>query len=217
MPAEIGVTAAANASLAQRIDALLPQTQCRRCGYPDCAGYARAIAEGQADINRCPPGGAEGVARLATLLQRPAPPLDPECGAEGQRRQAMIDPAQCIGCALCLQACPVDAIAGVAKRMHTVIERWCTGCELCLPACPVDCIRMEPPADSADAEATGWDAWSVGQAAESRDRYIRQQRRRATAQPRPATERHALEDRKAELLRAALERARQRVAPGTPG
>lgn len=214
MPAEIAVPAAANAALAQRIDALLPQTQCRRCGYPDCAGYAHAIAEVLADINRCPPGGAEGIARLATLLRRPALPLDPECGTEGPRRRAAIDPAQCIGCALCLQACPVDAIAGVAKRMHTVIERWCTGCELCLPACPVDCIRMEP---LADAEATGWDAWSVGQAAESRDRHIRQQRRRAAAQPRPATERQAPEDRKAELLRAALERARQRVAPGTAG
>ena len=203
------------APLAAQIDALLPQTQCRRCGYPDCAGYARAIASGEADINRCPPGGAQGIERLAMLLQRPALPLDPACGCEGPRRLAAIDPAQCIGCALCIQACPVDAIAGVAKRMHTVIARWCTGCELCLPACPVDCIRMGPLPDAARPEATGWNAWSPELAAEARGRYAAHAARHAAAQPQgaPADDRPtAAAERKAALLKAALERARRRLA-----
>lgn len=205
--------------LAAQIDALLPQTQCRRCGYPDCAGYARAVASGEADINRCPPGGAQGIERLATLLRRAALPLDPACGCEGPRRLAAIDPAQCIGCALCIQACPVDAIAGVAKRMHTVIARWCTGCELCLPACPVDCIRMEALPDTDRAEATGWDAWSPAQADEARDRYAGRQARRATATLQAARgddRPEAAAERKAALLRSALERAHARAAPETP-
>ncbi|MDY0331851.1 MAG: RnfABCDGE type electron transport complex subunit B [Thiomonas sp.] len=207
-------------ALATQIDALLPQTQCTRCGYADCAAYAQAIAEGQADINRCPPGGAQGIEKLADLLQRPAPALDPSCGAEAARERAVIDPAQCIGCTLCIQACPVDAIAGVPKRMHTVIETWCTGCTLCIQACPVDCIHMEALADPALATRTGWDAWSPAQADEARQRHARHLQRhpRQLAQavaaestqslppeaPRPA------DDRKAALLQAAMERARQR-------
>lgn len=131
-------------ALAARLLAALPQTQCTRCGYPDCAAYAQAIAAGTAPINRCPPGGAEGVARLAALTGQPVLALDPEHGTEGPRGVAWIDEDWCIGCTLCIAACPVDCILGGNKRMHTVIEAECTGCELCVPACPVDCIVMEP-------------------------------------------------------------------------
>lgn len=154
------------ASLAEAIDAALPQTQCTRCGYPDCRHYADAIAAGEAPINRCPPGGAEGIRRLATLTGRPTLPLDPAHGHEGPRAVAVIDEAWCIGCTLCIKACPVDCIAGASKRMHTVIEAQCTGCELCVPACPVDCIAMLPV-----DERTGWDAWSPALAAQARGRY----------------------------------------------
>jgi electron transport complex protein RnfB len=133
-------------SLVQRIDALLPQTQCTKCGYDGCRPYAEAIAAGAADINQCPPGGDEGVARLARLLGRDARPLNPANGAYRPPRVAVIDEDACIGCTKCIQACPVDAIVGASKRMHTVIASWCTGCELCLPPCPVDCIALAPVA-----------------------------------------------------------------------
>ena len=135
-----------NADLAQRIDALLPQTQCTECGYDGCRPYAEAVAAGEADINRCPPGGDEGVARLARLLGREVLPLDPECGAYRAPQVAVIEEPACIGCTKCIQACPVDAIVGASRLMHTVIAAWCTGCELCIPPCPVDCIRLEPVA-----------------------------------------------------------------------
>jgi electron transport complex protein RnfB len=128
--------------LARRIDALLPQTQCTRCGFDGCRPYAEAIAEGRADIDQCPPGGDAGVVKLAQLLVRAAKPLDPEFGAYAPPRVAVIDEDTCIGCTKCIQACPVDAIVGASKRMHTVIASWCTGCELCIPPCPVDCIVM---------------------------------------------------------------------------
>jgi electron transport complex protein RnfB len=131
-------------SLADRIDALLPQTQCEQCGYHGCRPYAEAIARGEAKINQCPPGGAAGIARLAALLDLPVLPLDPEHGVEKPRTLARIVEADCIGCTKCIQACPVDAIVGAAKLMHTVITDECTGCELCVPACPVDCIVLEP-------------------------------------------------------------------------
>ena len=127
--------------------ALLPQTQCRRCGYDDCRGYAEAIANEGVAVNRCPPGGAEGVDRLARLTGKPALPLDPTCGAEAPRALARVDETWCIGCTKCIQACPVDAIVGGPKSMHTVIAEHCTGCELCLPPCPVDCIDLVPPRD----------------------------------------------------------------------
>lgn len=126
----------------ERIDAALPQTQCRRCGYPACRPYAEAIARGEAAINRCPPGGVEGVRLLARITGQPVVPLDPECGVEVPPRVALIDEDACIGCTKCIQACPVDAIVGASKLMHTVIADLCTGCELCLPPCPVDCIAM---------------------------------------------------------------------------
>ena len=130
--------------LAARIDALLPQTQCTRCGYAGCLPYARAIAAGEAPINQCPPGGAATIESLADLLHRPALPLNPVNGREGPLSVAWIDELRCIGCARCLAPCPVDAIVGAQKFMHTVIAERCTGCELCLPPCPVDCIEMKP-------------------------------------------------------------------------
>ena len=136
-----------NLELAARIDAVLPQTQCTRCGYPTCRAYAEAIARGETDINHCPPGGADGVIALANLLDRVPKPLDPANGAEAPPLVAFIDESLCIGCTKCIQACPVDAIVGAAKRMHTVIASECTGCELCLAPCPVDCIELITIAD----------------------------------------------------------------------
>jgi len=128
--------------LARRIDQLLPQTQCTRCGFDDCRAYAEALAEGRADIDQCPPGGDAGARALARLLGRPAKPVNPENGIERPLRLAFIREPECIGCTKCIQACPVDAIVGASKRMHTVIASWCTGCELCIPPCPVDCIAL---------------------------------------------------------------------------
>jgi H+/Na+-translocating ferredoxin:NAD+ oxidoreductase subunit B len=131
-------------ALAARIDALLPQTQCRRCGFDACRPYAEALARGETALNRCPPGGAALIGDLATLLDRPPLALDPACGTEAPPFVAFIDEPACIGCARCLDPCPTDAIIGARKRMHTVISADCSGCELCVPACPVDCIRMVP-------------------------------------------------------------------------
>ena len=158
---------AAEERLAQRIDAALPQTQCTRCGYADCSGYAAAMATGQAEINRCPPGGAEGIVRVAAITNRPVRALAAEHGHEGPRALAVIDEAWCIGCTLCIKACPVDCIVGASKLMHTVIEPLCTGCELCVPVCPVDCIAMAP----ATGTRTGWAAWSEQEAGQARERY----------------------------------------------
>jgi Na+-translocating ferredoxin:NAD+ oxidoreductase subunit B len=130
--------------LADRIDALLPQTQCEQCGYHGCRPYAEAIVTGEADINQCPPGGSAGIAKLAALLDRAPIPLNPDNGIEKPRTLARIIEADCIGCTKCIQVCPVDAIVGANKLMHTVIADDCTGCERCVPACPVDCIVLEP-------------------------------------------------------------------------
>ncbi|MDD5036711.1 MAG: electron transport complex subunit RsxB [Methylococcaceae bacterium] len=134
--------------LLDKIDAILPQTQCGQCNYPGCRPYAQAIANGEADINQCPPGGEEGVKALADLLGVEAKPLNAVAGVEKAKAVAVIDEQKCIGCTLCIQACPVDAILGAAKHMHTVIASECTGCELCLPPCPVDCIDLEPVKES---------------------------------------------------------------------
>ena len=217
-PNPLATPAPGVASLAQRIDALLPQTQCTRCGYPDCRSYADAVATGEAALNQCPPGGAEGIRQLAALLGRPELPLNPEFGDEGPRRVVYIEEATCIGCTLCIQACPVDAIVGAPKRMHAVIEADCTGCELCLPVCPMDCIALE----EASAGATGWAAWSPAQADAARTRYAERQARlardardederlSAKAAP-PVVETASTDDPKRAAVAAALARARVRA------
>lgn len=139
------------APLAARIDAILPQTQCGQCGYAGCRPYAQALADGRADIDQCPPGGAAGAAALAALLGRDAKPVNPANGVEKPPQVAVIVEPDCIGCTKCLQACPVDAIVGGPKLMHTVIAELCTGCELCIPPCPVDCIVLDAPAALARA------------------------------------------------------------------
>ncbi|WP_408584862.1 electron transport complex subunit RsxB [Paraburkholderia bannensis] len=228
-------------TLADRIEDLLPQTQCTKCGYDGCRPYAEAVAAGTASYNQCPPGGAEGVARLAHLLGKPVIPINPDNGAERPRPVAFIDEQVCIGCTLCLQACPVDAIVGAPKQMHTIVKDLCTGCDLCVAPCPVDCIAMIP----VTGEATGWDAWTQQQADQARLRHDRHQarlaaerdaaearaaaRRAAAAAPAaatPATETAgestsaapastAADDaaaKKKAIIQAALERARQKKA-----
>lgn len=216
------------------INALLPQTQCTRCGFPDCASYAQAISEGEAGINQCPPGGMEGVRRLAALTGQPEQPLNEDYGIEGPRAMAVIDEAWCIGCTLCIQACPVDAIIGTNKHMHTVIEDQCTGCELCVPVCPVDCISLEPVhGPDLDAAPTGWANWPQDLADQARQRYafhqIRVQRAKADNDARlQAKAEHKLAnlaqaskltdegelDKKRSVIEAALARARARRQPG---
>ncbi|HEU0152622.1 MAG TPA: electron transport complex subunit RsxB [Arenimonas sp.] len=132
--------------MVERIDRLLPQTQCGQCGFPGCKPYARAIAAGEADINQCPPGGEAGVRALAELLGREPKPINPDNGVPTPPKVAVVVEEDCIGCTKCIQTCPVDAIVGAPKRMHVVIADLCTGCELCLPPCPVDCIELVPPA-----------------------------------------------------------------------
>ncbi len=206
------------ASLAVRINDALPQTQCTRCGYPDCAGYAEAIAAGDAGIHQCPPGGAEGVARLAALTGQPVRPLDPRFGAEGPRAMAVIDEAWCIGCTLCLDACPTDAIIGMNKRMHTVIEPHCTGCELCIPVCPVDCISLK----IATPGLSGWAAWSPEQAGNARKRYHLHHIRRTNdglQGPETLGNSAPVKDagaRKKDTVQAALARARAASPPRKP-
>lgn len=161
--------------LANRLEDILPQTQCTKCSYPDCRAYAEALATGEVLPNRCPPGGVEGIKRLSAVLApifpqdafELHPTIDAECGVERPRPVAFIDPKTCIGCTLCIQACPVDAIVGASKQMHVVLGDWCTGCDLCIPPCPVDCITMI----DVTRNQTGWDAWSPELAETARARY----------------------------------------------
>ncbi len=173
---------------AARIDALLPQTQCTRCGYAGCSPYAAAIAEGTADINQCPPGGTATIHALAALLERPVRPLNPANGVETAPRVAWIDEARCIGCARCLAPCPVDAIVGAAKHLHTVLADRCTGCELCLPPCPVDCIELRPglppAANQPELNRDRFHAHGVRLAGRALDRQRELDAKKATAQRR---------------------------------
>lgn len=214
-------------NLVDQIDALLPQTQCTQCGFAGCRPYAEALASHQAEINQCPPGGASGIAALAVLLQRQPLPLNPHHGKEGPRRLALIDETHCIGCTLCIQACPVDAIVGAPKQMHTVISALCTGCDLCVAPCPVDCIAMITPQPAL--------AWTTDDANAARLRFQQRQQRLVrektendarlamkAAQKLTALEQeiaqaknihHTIDpllERKRATVQAAIERARQR-------
>ena len=189
-------------ALADRINDALPQTQCTRCGFPDCKAYAQAIAQDNAPINQCPPGGLEGIAVLSQITGRPALPLNPDNGTEGPMTVAVIDEAWCIGCTLCIKACPTDAILGSNKVMHTVIEAACTGCDLCLPVCPVDCIEMVPVSN----ERTGWSAWSAELALQARQRYEARQLRLLQE---PAQEDKGVPS-KQDMIAAALVKAKAR-------
>jgi Na+-translocating ferredoxin:NAD+ oxidoreductase subunit B len=183
---------AVTTTLADRIDALLPQTQCEQCGYHGCRPYAEAIVSGEAEINQCPPGGSEGIAKLAALLGRTPLPLNPDNGVEKPRTLARIIEADCIGCTKCIQVCPVDAIVGANKLMHTVIADDCTGCERCAPACPVDCIVLEPmPLTQAD---------DPHHADLARQRFQRREARLAAQQAQREAE---LASRKAQVHHAA--------------
>lgn len=196
---------------AAAIDALLPQTQCTRCGYPTCRAYAEAIAGGAAEINRCPPGGAATIAALADLTGQPILPLDPRCGREEAPQVARIDEERCIGCTKCIRACPVDAIVGAAKRMHSVLEVECTGCALCLPPCPVDCIRLVPSAlvpDERDRPAHQR-SLTARYRARHAARPAREVRREQLREAKRAEKRHELSRTEAQAAIAqALARAR---------
>ena len=193
--------------LADRVDAVLPQTQCGQCGFDGCRPYADAIADGRADINRCPPGGAAGIVRLSQVTGRAPRALDPACGVEKPLTLALIDESLCIGCTLCIQACPVDAIVGGPKRMHDVVADLCTGCELCLPPCPVDCIRLVPAPC----------AWDDDRAATARHRY--EARKHRLAQPAPTHRAKVAGDatvpvaeaRKRAIIDMAVARAKERA------
>jgi Na+-translocating ferredoxin:NAD+ oxidoreductase subunit B len=188
---ELNVAESAVAELVERIDALLPQTQCTRCGYPACRPYAAALAQGDAAINRCPPGGARGIEALARLLNRAVLALDPSCGQEAPATLAVIDAQACIGCARCLPACPVDAILGAQHFLHVVLERDCNGCELCIAACPVDCIVMQPraaerPAPTAADNRRRFEAHQARaqRAMRERERLLADRKRGALPSPR---------------------------------
>jgi electron transport complex protein RnfB len=210
-------------TLADRIDALLPQTQCTRCGYQGCRPYAEAIAAGAADINQCPPGGAAGIVKLAGLLARAPKALNPANGVEKPLEAAVIDEARCIGCTLCIQACPVDAILGAAKQMHTVLASWCTGCELCVAPCPVDCIDMVPvvparawtDADAATARARFY-ARNARLAEEKREREAKLAAKSSAGRPAADAVAADAEARKKAIIAAAMERARAQRAAVTP-
>lgn len=203
-----------NTQLVESIDAWLPQTQCTQCGYPGCLDYARAVAAGEADINQCPPGGEVTINGLAGLLGRPPKALDTSFGVHRPRTLVRIDEPRCIGCTLCIQVCPVDAIAGAARLMHTVIESECTGCELCLPACPVDCIDVVQAPAAADGSP--WPEYSLEETRRARGRArarierLARRRRQQRLEVLHRNMRRARRGRIKEEIAAAVSRVRSR-------
>lgn len=209
-----------NQQLVEKIDAILPQTQCGKCGFPGCKPYAEAIAEGRADINQCPPGDQEGIHKLAELLGVPPKPLNTSYGLPKPNVVAWIDERICIGCTFCIQSCPVDAIAGAAKQMHTVIAAECTGCELCIAPCPMDCISLIPVTEKRNDEfSLSADVVKKQAADAARSRYqFRLQRlaREKQAKKKPLQHKNtvqpeiisaAAEARKQAIVQAAIKRA----------
>lgn len=204
----------AGPKLIDQVDAWLPQIQCRRCGYAGCYPYAQAVVNGNADINRCPPGGEVTIRALAQLLGRPVIPLDPSLPEPGGRVSARVEEKDCIGCTLCLRACPVDAIVGARKHLHTVLAQTCTGCGLCLPPCPTDCIELVPH----PAPRTGpWPDFSLEEAHEARRRWRAREARlaRKTTPSTPAAKPNPDRDAIRAEIQAAVERVRRRK--GTQG
>lgn len=199
----------------EAIDALLPQTQCQRCGFPDCHAYAEAIARNETGIARCPPGSDETIAALAELLHQPVKALDPVVGSFVAGTIAVIEEPFCIGCTKCIQACPVDAITGAQKQMHTVIEALCTGCGLCLPPCPVDCIKLGP----AEGVTEGLEGWQFPMGGKARadalrgryeaftQRHMQKQRERTVVSD---TKAHHQAEIAAALARVKARRAQER-------
>lgn len=214
----MSVSARPAAALVDRIDALLPQTQCTKCGHAGCRPYAQAIVDGVADINQCPPGGQAGIVHLAELLQREVLPLNTAHGTEGDLGVAVIDEALCIGCTLCIDVCPVDAIVGAPKRMHTILGSACTGCELCLPPCPTDCIRIV--ALQPGRRWTGDDAQAARSRYTQRQARLTQNAERSRARRRtPETVDRPDDDARKQrqaVVAAALERARSRRREAEP-
>lgn len=204
-------------SLSERIDAHLPQTQCTQCGYPRCLAYAEALACGEAGINQCPPGGTQTIAALADLLGVEPKPLDPAFGVHRSRALAVIKEPECIGCTLCLQACPVDAIVGATKQMHTVIARECTGCELCVAPCPVDCIEMVPFGNADARDDWPWPEYSREHAERARRRTQARLQRLARSPDACALAAYPTREQMREEIAAAVTRmrankARRRIA-----
>ena len=207
---ETNSRSSANPAMAVLIDARLPQTQCMRCGYPRCRDYAEALARGETDLNRCPPGADATIEALAVLLNRPRKPLDPRCGSETGRRRAVIDEEHCIGCRKCIDVCPVDAIVGARRLMHTVIARECSGCELCLVACPVNCIALTAVAEERIRRGL-WRNYGADEVDNWRRRNASRLSRNARPRQAQLPEHGSVPDQQRALRRAEIRAAVERV------